>query len=103
MHRASAHLSRRDTLQRLVDQLQRILRGVDASLESANESDGRTLTERQTQVLNLIAAGCSAKEIANNLNISVRTAEFHRAAIMTRLGLRSTAQMTRYAVAQGIG
>jgi DNA-binding NarL/FixJ family response regulator len=53
-------------------------------------------------VLRLIAQGCSAKEIANRLNISVRTAEFHRAAIMDRLKLHSTAMMTRYALEKGL-
>lgn len=60
------------------------------------------LTERQTEVLRLIAQGCSAKEIATELGISVRTAEFHRAAIMDRLKLHSTAMMTRYAIERGI-
>ena len=60
------------------------------------------LTARQKEVLRLIAVGSSAKDIANQLNISVRTAEFHRAAIMQRLGLHSTAQMTRYAIANNI-
>jgi DNA-binding NarL/FixJ family response regulator len=61
-----------------------------------------TLTERQKEVLRLISQGCSAKEIATRLNISVRTAEFHRAAIMDRLKLHSTAMMTRYAVERGL-
>ena len=61
------------------------------------------LTSRQREVLRLIALGSSAKDIANHLNISVRTAEFHRAAIMQRLGLHSTAQMTRYALANYLG
>jgi DNA-binding NarL/FixJ family response regulator len=60
------------------------------------------LTGRQVEVLRLISQGCSAKEIASHLNISVRTAEFHRAAIMDRLKLHSTAMMTRYAVERGI-
>jgi len=61
-----------------------------------------SLTERQTQVLRLIAQGSSAKEVATTLNISVRTAEFHRAEIMERLKLHSTAMMTRYAIDHGI-
>ncbi len=60
------------------------------------------LTDRQRQVLRLIALGFSAKDIANHLNLSVRTAEFHRATIMDRLGLRSTALMTRYAMQRGL-
>ena len=60
------------------------------------------LTDRQRQVLRLIALGFSAKDVANHLDISVRTAEFHRAAIMDRLGIHSTALMTRYAMRQGL-
>jgi DNA-binding NarL/FixJ family response regulator len=71
---------------------------------SDGEKDGtdNPLTERQREVLRLIAQGYSAKDIANQLNISVRTAEFHRAAIMDRLKLHSTAMMTRYAVEKGL-
>ncbi|MGC2659023.1 MAG: response regulator transcription factor [Bryobacteraceae bacterium] len=75
--------------------------GADEAFE-ARES-GPPLTARQCQVLTLIARGGSAKDIANRLNISVRTAEFHRAAIMQRLGLHSTAQMTRYALSHNLG
>ena len=69
---------------------------------SAKDGDQSGLTHRQVEVLRLISQGCSAKDIANTLNISVRTAEFHRAAIMERLNIHSTALMTRYAVEQGI-
>jgi two-component system nitrate/nitrite response regulator NarL len=75
----------------------------EAGEHTGNGSNGDpVLTERQREVLKLIAQGCSAKEIANRLNISVRTAEFHRAAIMDRLKLHSTAMMTRYAVEKGL-
>ena len=71
------------------------------------QSDGQTrsrggLTDRQTQVLRLVARGLSAKEIATELNISVRTAEFHRGAIMQRLNMHSTALLTRFAVENGL-
>jgi DNA-binding NarL/FixJ family response regulator len=81
--------------------LQEDLLKVDAGSSAGAASDDR-LTLRQREVLRLIAMGNTAKEIAHQLNISVRTAEFHRAAIMHRLSLHSTAQMTRYAVALGI-
>jgi DNA-binding NarL/FixJ family response regulator len=74
----------------------------DGRAENGVDGADRALTERQKEVLRLIAQGCSAKEIANRLNISVRTAEFHRAAIMDRLKLHSTAMMTRYAVEKGL-
>ncbi len=56
------------------------------------------LTPRQREVLQLIAEGKSGKEIANALAVSVKTVEFHKAAIMERLGLRTTAELTRYAI-----
>jgi DNA-binding NarL/FixJ family response regulator len=104
---AKAYLSKRVPAQELLSAIRAVLSG-DSLLPppSAREgmpSQGRSdLTARQREVLRLIALGCSAKDIANQLNISVRTAEFHRAAIMQRLGLHSTAQMTRYAIANNI-
>ena len=63
---------------------------------------GDRLTPRQREVLQLIAEGKSAKEIGVSLNITAKTAEFHRLAIMDELGLRTTAELTRYALATGI-
>ena len=61
-----------------------------------------TLTPRQREVLRLIADGASAKEVATQLDISVKTAEFHRASIMDRLGMRTTAELTKYALEHGM-
>jgi DNA-binding NarL/FixJ family response regulator len=66
--------------------------------ESLVGSDADPLTPRQREVLRLVAEGLSAKQIAGILNISTKTVEFHKAAVMERLGVRSTAQLTRYAV-----
>jgi DNA-binding NarL/FixJ family response regulator len=108
---AKAYLSKQVPAQELVSALQTVLNGgslmgpSSRGAQDAVSSDSGTaeLTPRQREVLRLIAAGGSAKDIANQLNISVRTAEFHRAAIMQRLGLHSTAQMTRYAIANHLG
>ncbi|HYP06136.1 MAG TPA: response regulator transcription factor [Bryobacteraceae bacterium] len=69
-----------------------------------NPSDlfGGALTPRQREVLQLIAEGKAAKEIAGIVGISVKTVEFHKAAIMEELGLRTTAELTRYALQHGI-
>jgi DNA-binding NarL/FixJ family response regulator len=69
---------------------------------AGTENNEQVLTSRQRQVLRLIAEGCIAKEIAARLDISVRTAEFHRVSIMQKLGLHTTAQLTRYALEHGI-
>ena len=108
---ARAYLSKRLPAQELISAIRAVLDGgtlltPSAAKEStSSETPGSKpdLTARQREVLRLIALGCSAKDIANQLNISVRTAEFHRAAIMQRLGLHSTAQMTRYAIANDLG
>ena len=60
------------------------------------------LTSRQREVLQLVAEGKSTKEISACLNISVKTVEFHRSSLMDELGLRTIAELTRYAIAQGI-
>lgn len=72
-----------------------------SSFEPAHPFRG-PLTARQREVLQLIAEGKAMKEIATILNISVRTVEFHKNGIMSELGLRSVAEMTRYALDHGI-
>jgi DNA-binding NarL/FixJ family response regulator len=67
-----------------------------------SELFGGNLTPRQREVLQLIAEGRSAKQIAATLGISVKTVEFHKAAIMGELGLRTAAELTRYAIECGI-
>lgn len=103
---AQAYLSKRAPAEELLHAIRTVLNGgrhISAGLQTDKDqlAEG-PLTERQKEVLRLIAQGCSAKEIASQLNISVRTAEFHRAAIMQRLKLHSTAMMTRYAVERGL-
>lgn len=60
------------------------------------------LTPRQREVLQLIAEGKGTKDIATLLNISVKTVEFHKSRIMDELDLHSTAELTKYAVAEGL-
>lgn len=104
---AQAYLSKRAPAEELLLAVRTVLNGGKYVGSQADAGNGGQppegpLTERQREVLRLIAQGCSAKEIASRLNISVRTAEFHRAAIMDRLKLHSTAMMTRYAVERGL-
>jgi len=60
------------------------------------------LTSRQTEILQLLAEGKSPKEIAAVLDISTRTVEFHKYRIMQATGVRTIAELTRYAIAHGI-
>jgi DNA-binding NarL/FixJ family response regulator len=60
------------------------------------------LTARQREVLRLVAAGRSTKQIAFELKLSVKTVEAHRAQIMERLGIRDVAGLVRYALRTGL-
>jgi PAS domain S-box-containing protein len=60
------------------------------------------LTERERQVLVLIAAGKSTKETAAQLGISYKTADSHRSRILEKLGVHETASMVRYAIRAGL-
>jgi DNA-binding NarL/FixJ family response regulator len=64
--------------------------------------NGKNLTSRQREVLQLVAQGRTAKEIATTLSLSVKTAVFHKTAVMDKLGLRTTADLTRYALEHGV-
>jgi len=59
------------------------------------------LSERETEVLKLVAWGYTNKEIASYLNLSVRTIETHKSNIMEKLDLKSRVEMVRYALRQG--
>ena len=60
------------------------------------------LSDREREVLRLLALGHTNQEIAKRLFISVRTAETHRAHIMQKLGLRTRAELVRYALVNGL-
>ncbi len=60
-----------------------------------------TLTDREREVLTLVAQGYTTPEIADRLVVSARTAETHRAHIMSKLGLQTRAELVRYALREG--
>jgi len=60
------------------------------------------LTQRQREVLQLLAEGCSSKEISNIMNISPRTVEFHKYTLMSKLNLKSTSALIQYAIKHGL-
>lgn len=60
------------------------------------------LTNREREVLTLVARGLLNKEVAAQLGISVRTVEAHRDSLVRKLGIRSVAGLTRYALEQGL-
>jgi two-component system response regulator NreC len=72
----------------------------DAQERAAAEAD--PLSEREREVLRLLALGHTNQEIAQTLYISVRTAESHRAHIMQKLRLTTRAELVRYALSHGL-
>lgn len=66
------------------------------------QADRSDLTAREREILQLVAEGSSTKEIAATLHISIKTVETHRRQIMERLDIHSVAELTKYAVRQGL-
>jgi DNA-binding NarL/FixJ family response regulator len=78
-----------------------ISRGDMFEFEQAHKSpqkDAGSLTARETEVLQLVAEGKALKEIAAILNVAIRTVVFHKSNVMQKLALRSTAELTQYAI-----
>lgn len=73
----------------------------DNQIETADENE-EVLTAREREVIQLLAEGKTSKEVAVTLNLSVKTAETHRTNLMRKLDLHSVADLTRYAVRNGI-
>ena len=60
------------------------------------------LTAREREVFHLVVEGLTTKEIARRLDISVKTAENHRARVIAKVGVRNTAELVRYALRRGL-
>lgn len=76
--------------------------GAEGALEPKSNPVHETLTNREQTILLQLAQGKSNKEVANELDISVRTVETHRKNIKRKLGISSTAGLTRYALEHGM-
>ena len=72
------------------------------STGEAGKAACATLTDRQREVLQLVAEGHGTKEIATILNVSVKTVEFHKSRVMQQLDLHTIADLTKYAITHGI-
>ncbi len=76
--------------------------GRDTEEERTGTDPDAMLTTREREVVQLLAEGKTSKEVAVALNLSVKTAETHRTNLMRKLDLHSVADLTRYAVRNGI-
>jgi DNA-binding NarL/FixJ family response regulator len=113
---ASGYLLKRSAKEELLAAVQEVIKGhtyvtpdfgekMVAQLQRRLDSVMRAqfaLTKRQREVLQLVAEGRTAKQIADILNVTVQTVAFHKYQIMNKLGLRTTAQLTRYAIQEGL-
>lgn len=69
---------------------------------SSGRESSADLTSREREVLQLIAEGMTTKQIANSLNVSVKTVETHRRKIMKKLDIHSIAELTKVAIQEGL-
>jgi DNA-binding NarL/FixJ family response regulator len=79
---------------------QHVITGYIQSTDTSDPLD--QLTTRQREVLQLIAQGCTTKEVARKLQISVKTAETHRSMLMQELGIHDLAGLVRFAIRTGL-
>ncbi len=77
---------------------------VQSAISETEPSIGRQnrLPVRQREILQLVAEGLTLKEIASTLGLSPKTVEYHKSKLMEQLGLHTTAELTKYALAHGL-
>jgi DNA-binding CsgD family transcriptional regulator len=88
---------------RLLGDLAALIYARIAIQESADSRSGLTsLTRREREILTLIASGKTSKEIARILNLGVKTSETHRRNLFVKLGYDGVADLTRFAIREGL-
>jgi DNA-binding NarL/FixJ family response regulator len=80
----------------------RIVRDYLALIGDRPDSAFSVLSAREREVLQMLAEGRSAKDIAVTLAVSIKTVETHRKNIMDKLDIHSVAELTKYAIREGI-
>jgi two-component system, NarL family, response regulator NreC len=79
-----------------------VIRDFVSGWQATASSAFNVLSTREREVLQLMAEGKSTNQIADNLCVSVKTVEAHRKQVMNKLGIHSVAELTKYAIRQGI-
>jgi len=82
--------------------VQELAQAKSARTTQTASASPRSLTSREREVLQLIAEGNSAREIAQRLHLSVKTIETHRRQMMEKLEIRSIADLTKFAIREGL-
>lgn len=113
---AAGYLTKRSAPDQLVDAIRCVIKGglhlsvatgrslVDEALrpEPRRSAGWARLSDRELEVLRLLASGMSATRIGKELGVSVKTVSTHRTRLLTKLDLDSTAALVRYAIAEGL-
>ncbi|HQZ12027.1 MAG TPA: response regulator transcription factor [Devosia sp.] len=110
LHGAVGYVLKDVSTDEIVEAIESVARGetyfssgvTDVLLDKRTDDSDRPLTAREYSVLLLIATGQSNREIANALTISSATVETHRKKIKKKLGIQTTADLTRYAIQNGL-
>ncbi len=79
-----------------------VVEGYLSNLSKGKYNTGPTLTPREREILQLISEGLSSKEISDKLHVSPKTVDAHRHNIMEKVGVRSIAELTKYAIREGL-
>jgi two-component system response regulator NreC len=79
-----------------------VIRDFVTGWQTTNTSAFSVLSAREREVLQLMAEGKTTNQIADGLCVSVKTVEAHRKQVMTKLGIHSVAELTKYAIRQGL-
>ena len=99
---ASGYVVKGSGVQDLVSAIEQVMKGETfLSAESQSTLNRPQLSPRETEILTFVAQGHTSKEIANLLDISVRTVEHHRAKLMDKIRIFDVAGLTRYAIRHG--
>ena len=98
----SAHLELIEAVRTTAAGERHLAPAVSAGLKNDADEDRPVLSPRETDVLKLMALGHTNREIGEQLSLSVRTVETHRAHIQQKLGLSSRPELTRYALSHGL-
>jgi DNA-binding NarL/FixJ family response regulator len=114
---ATAYLLKQCAVDELITAIKTVLKGqtylstcisgvvVDHFVRHTSKSGSTAfshLSDREREVLQLVAEGKTSKEIASQLNLSIKTVEAHRLNIMEKLNIHSVAELTKYAIREGL-
>lgn len=105
---AHGYVSKTATPEQLIDAIHAVNRGeqvippgAEALIAAGDGEPARALTRRELQVMELLANGMTNREIAVQLEISLKTVDTHRGHVLKKLGLRNNSELTRFAVRHG--